>query len=140
MTPLDPADAAAQTRARLDALAKPPGSLGRLEDLAVALAAAQGRCPPTVARPHVVVFAGDHGVARAQQVSPYPPEVTGAMVATFCAGKAAVTTLARQAGAPVEVVDVGVVADVNPPTAQGVSLVRVRVAPGTADLADAHGW
>ena len=127
--------AANQTRALLDSLAKPPGSLGRLEQLAVQLAAAQGCCPPSAERPRVIVFAADHGVARAEAVTPYPPEVTGAMVRTFGSGRAAVAVLARQAGASLEVVDVGVVGLGPVEAVEGVSVVRAAVAAGTANLA-----
>lgn len=126
---------AEKTRAHLDALAKPPGSLGRLEDIAVFLADAQQAFPPTVSHPRVVVFAGDHGVARDEGVSPYPPEVTGAMIATFAAGKAAVAVLARQAGADLEVVQVGVVPDVQVQPVPGVRVLDHNVARGTQNLA-----
>jgi nicotinate-nucleotide--dimethylbenzimidazole phosphoribosyltransferase len=123
------------TRARLNALAKPPGSLGRLEDIAVFLADAQQAFPPTVRSPRVIVFAGDHGVARDEGVSPYPPEVTGAMIATFASGKAAVAVLARQAGADLEVVQVGVVPDVGVQPVPGVRVLNHNVARGTQNLA-----
>ncbi len=128
-------DPAQLTRARLDGLAKPPGSLGRLEEIAVFLAGAQRTFPPSVVSPRVVVFAGDHGVAREEGVSPYPPEVTGAMIATFAAGKAAVAVLARQAGADLEVVQVGVVPDVAVEPVPGVRVLEQNVARGTRNLA-----
>lgn len=90
-----------------NALAKPPGALGRLESLGAQLAAIAATSPPP--RPHpaaVAVFAGDHGVV-AQGVTPWPSAVTTAMVATFVAGGAAISVLARTVGATVEVVDVG---------------------------------
>ncbi|MGH3634154.1 MAG: nicotinate-nucleotide--dimethylbenzimidazole phosphoribosyltransferase, partial [Mycobacterium sp.] len=87
------ADAAAAARARQDTLTKPPGALGRLEDLSVWVASCQGRCPPRqFERIRVVVFAGDHGVA-ASGVSAYPQEVTAQMVANIEAGGAAVNAL-----------------------------------------------
>ena len=131
--PADPV-AAEAARARLNALAKPPGSLGRLEELAVALAASQGKALPTADRPQVIVFAADHGVARAQRVSPYPPEVTALMVQTFASGRAAVSALARTAGAGLEVVELGVVSPLPLSLAPGVRVVRASVAPGTRDL------
>ncbi len=83
------AGAAAAARARQDTLTKPRGALGRLEDLSVWVAACQGHCPPRqFDRARVVVFAGDHGVARSG-VSAYPPEVTAQMVANIDAGGAA---------------------------------------------------
>jgi nicotinate-nucleotide--dimethylbenzimidazole phosphoribosyltransferase len=84
-------------------LTKPPGSLGRLEELAAWLAAWQGRHPPTVARPVARVFAGNHGVA-ARAVSAYPAAVTAQMVANFQAGGAAVNQLCRSLGVNLEVV------------------------------------
>ncbi|MFF5175104.1 nicotinate-nucleotide--dimethylbenzimidazole phosphoribosyltransferase [Micromonospora sp. NPDC000089] len=105
--PLDePAMAAArdlQTR-----LTKPAGSLGALEDLSVRLAGLAGACPPPLPEPAAVaIFAGDHGV-HAQRVTPWPQEVTAQMIGNFLAGGAVVNAFARQAGASVTVVDVGV--------------------------------
>ena len=107
--PVDPA-LAVQVQTRLDGLAKPPGSLGRLEALAVRLAMIQGRLDPGVERIACYVFAGDHGI-NAEGVSAYPSEVTGAMVTTFLAGRASVNALARACGVEVRVIDVGVAAD-----------------------------
>jgi nicotinate-nucleotide--dimethylbenzimidazole phosphoribosyltransferase len=133
ITPLDPA-AVAAARERQQNLTKPPGSLGVLEDLSVQLSGLAGACPPPLPAPAAVaVFAADHGVA-AQGVSAWPQEVTVQMVANFLAGGAAVNALARQAGASVVVVDVGVAGPVPDPTpGQGV-LLRRRVRPGTGDL------
>ena len=98
------ADAA---RRALDAKTKPRGSLGRLEELAVRIAAITGELDPRPLRPVIVVAAADHGVA-AEGVSAYPQEVTRQMLANFAGGGAAVSVLAREAGARVDVVDVGV--------------------------------
>ncbi|HEY9416706.1 MAG TPA: nicotinate-nucleotide--dimethylbenzimidazole phosphoribosyltransferase, partial [Pseudonocardia sp.] len=115
-------------------LTKPVGSLGRLEELGVWLASCQGACPPRpLTRPRVVVFAGDHGVAR-HGVSAYPPEVTGQMVGNFLAGGAAVNVLAAVAGASVRVVDLAVDAE---PFPGDVSEHRVRRSSGRIDLEDA---
>lgn len=95
--------AAAAARARQATLTKPPGSLGRLEELAAWLARWQGRDMPAIDRVEVLVFAGNHGVV-AQGVSPYPPEVTAQMVANFAAGGAAINQLARVADANLRVV------------------------------------
>ncbi len=127
-------DAAARTAAaadRLDRMTTPPGSLGRVEDLAVTLAGIAGTCPPPLPEPAVVaVFAADHGV-HAQGVSPWPQEVTAQMVANFAAGGAAVNAFARAVGATVQVVDVGVAT----PLAALPGVLHRRVADGTADLA-----
>ncbi|OBF06777.1 nicotinate-nucleotide--dimethylbenzimidazole phosphoribosyltransferase [Mycobacterium sp. ACS4054] len=111
--PVSPPDAgvAAAARARQDTLTKPRGALGRLEDLSVWLASCQGHCPPRqFERARVVVFAGDHGVARSG-VSAYPPEVTAQMVANIDAGGAAINVLADIAGATVRVADLAVAGD-----------------------------
>jgi nicotinate-nucleotide--dimethylbenzimidazole phosphoribosyltransferase len=125
-----------EARMRMDALAKPPGSLGRIEVLGAWLAGCQGQSRPTAERPRVIVFAGDHGVAKAHQVTPYPAEVTPLMVRTFAAGRAAISVLAGQAGATVEVVDCGVngLPLGNIPTATRVQVVRSPIGPGTRDL------
>jgi nicotinate-nucleotide--dimethylbenzimidazole phosphoribosyltransferase len=86
------ADAMAKVRARDAVLTKPPGSLGRLEEIAEWLAAWQGRSPPAVNRPLVAIFAGNHGVA-AKGVSAYPPAVTAQMVENFRRGGAAINQL-----------------------------------------------
>ncbi len=106
--PARPLDAAATTaaRARQAQLLKPPGSLGRLEALAVWLAGCTGAERPVV-RARVVVAAADHGVA-AEGVSAYPADVTAQMVGAFVSGRAAVTALAAEAGADLRVVDAGV--------------------------------
>lgn len=127
-----PADEAAMAAARdLQArLTKPAGSLGALEDLSVRLAGLAGRCPPPLPDPATVaVFAGDHGV-HAQGVSPWPQEVTAQMVANFVAGGAVVNAFARQAGASVMVVDVGVAI----PLHGGDNLLDANVRRGTRDL------
>ncbi len=87
-------------------LTKPEGALGRLETLAVELAALQGVDQPGAQRVPVVVFAGDHGVT-AQGVSAYPAEVTVQMLHNFAGGGAAIAVLARELGLPLHVWDVG---------------------------------
>jgi len=96
------ADAAAR---RQQVLTKPPGSLGRLEELAVWLARWQGRAMPRLERVTIAVFAGNHGVA-ARGVSAYPPAVTGQMVANFARGGAAINQIAGVAGADLRVVNI----------------------------------
>jgi nicotinate-nucleotide--dimethylbenzimidazole phosphoribosyltransferase len=102
IVPLDE-DALAAARARQAQLVKPPGSLGRLEELAVWLAGCTGEERPEV-RARVVIAAAD----RDAPVSAYPAEVTRQMLATFVAGRSAVTALAQETGAEVVVVDAGV--------------------------------
>jgi nicotinate-nucleotide--dimethylbenzimidazole phosphoribosyltransferase len=103
----------AAMRSHLDNLTKPKGSLGKLEDYAVKLAAVQNRVPPRVAKKAVYVFAGDHGVVE-EGVSLYPQEVTFQMVLNFLGGGAAINALARGTGWDVYAVDAGVAADFPP--------------------------
>jgi nicotinate-nucleotide--dimethylbenzimidazole phosphoribosyltransferase len=105
-------EAAAAARRRQARLTKPPGSLGRLEELALWLAAWQGREPPRLERVRVLVFAGNHGVA-AHGVSAYPPAVTAQMVENFEAGGAAINQLCRVADARLAVIGL----DLERPTA-----------------------
>ena len=132
--PLDGA-AAADAADLHDRLTKPRGALGRLETLGFRLSAIAGTCPPPVPAPAAVaVFAGDHGVL-AQGVSPWPQEVTAQMVANFCAGGAAINVIARQTGARVVVVDVGVATILDPGLDDAHGLLCRKVRAGTADLA-----
>ena len=129
VAPPDAAAAAAAT-AHHARLTKPPGALGELEVLGARLAGIAGSDPPPVPEPATVaVFAGDHGVLAAG-VTPWPAEVTGQMVANFLAGGAAINVLARQVGAEVVVVDVGVASPLDP--APGLVLRKVRA--GTGDI------
>jgi len=127
--PLDEA-AMRSTRARQDTLTKPPGSLGRLEELSIQLAGMQADPLPSVERKAVIVMAGDHGVA-SEGVSAYPSEVTAQMVQNFLHGGAAINALARQAGARVTVVDVGVASEFGPVP----GLIQRKVMYGTRSLA-----
>jgi len=110
---LPPGDdaAAAAVAARQAQLTKPPGSLGRLEDIVAWLARWQGRAP-RLDRVDILVFAGNHGVT-AQGVSAYPAAVTAQMVANFSAGGAAINQLARQAGASLRVIALALEAPTN---------------------------
>jgi nicotinate-nucleotide--dimethylbenzimidazole phosphoribosyltransferase len=129
VTPPDTAAIAAATE-RQDRLTKPPGSLGQLEALGTRLAGISGVCPPPVPQPvAVAVFAADHGVV-ASGVTPWPQAVTTQMVANFAHGGAAINVIARQVGATVHVVDVGVASDTS--QFAGVRVHKVRA--GTADL------
>ncbi|MEW2593713.1 nicotinate-nucleotide--dimethylbenzimidazole phosphoribosyltransferase [Micromonospora aurantiaca] len=134
--PLDEA-AMAAARELQGRLTKPAGSLGALEPLSVRLAGLAGACPPPLPEPAAVaIFAGDHGV-HAQGVTPWPQEVTAQMIANFLAGGAVVNAFARQAGASVTVVDVGVATPI--PGAEsadpaGPRLVSANVRPGTRDM------
>jgi nicotinate-nucleotide--dimethylbenzimidazole phosphoribosyltransferase len=138
---LGPLDAVAMeaAAAHLDRLTKPPGSLGRLEELVIGLAGITGRPNAPVGRRWIVVAAGDHGVAR-EGVSAYPTDVTGQMVANFIAGGAAINVLAAAAGASLVVVDVGVATQIpgagrpGPDHGRGGRLLCERIADGTASM------
>ena len=129
-------ETAARARERLAGLATPPGALGRIGELGVWLAAAQGEVPP---RPlddvRLVVFAGDHGVA-AHGVSAYPAAVTEAMVRTIVSGRAGVSALAQAHGVTVSVLDVAVDADLDDVPAE-VTARKVRRGSGPIHLVDA---
>ena len=129
VAPLDRSPAA-QLQQKIDTKTKPPGSLGRLEELALQLGLIQRRPDPAVTHPHVLVCAGDHGVA-AEGVSAYPSAVTAQMVANFLAGGAAINVLARQVGAEVVVVDVGVAGELP----DAPNLYKMKVRAGTANFA-----
>lgn len=128
--PLDQ-EAMDRARARQGTLTKPPGSLGRLEDLAIRMAGWQGTERPAVDRVRIVVFAADHGVA-VEGVSAFPQEVTGEMIRNFAAGGAAISVLARQLGAQLEVVDVGAARE----TGALPGVIDRRVAGGTANFCE----
>jgi nicotinate-nucleotide--dimethylbenzimidazole phosphoribosyltransferase len=131
-TVIPPPDAAAgaAARQRQAELTKPPGSLGRLEDLAVRLAGIQGRAQPACTAAVVLLFAADHGVC-VHGVSPCLPAVTAQQTANFAQGGGAVGVLARCIGAALEVIDVGVAGDLP----ERPRLVRRRIRNGTRDLA-----
>ncbi|MSZ77984.1 MAG: nicotinate-nucleotide--dimethylbenzimidazole phosphoribosyltransferase, partial [Actinobacteria bacterium] len=129
-------DARAAATSRLAALATPPGALGRLGDLAIWLSATQGHVPPRpLDRVRLVIFAGDHGVAR-HGVSAYPPEITAAMVRTFVAGRAGVSALAAAHEVSVRVLDLGVDDDLDGVPAE-VQAHKIRRGSGAIHLEDA---
>ncbi len=117
-------------RQRQSQLTKPTGSLGVLEELSIQIAGITGKLNPGLARKAVIVMAADHGVA-SEGVSAYPAEVTYQMVLNFLRGGAAINVLARQAGARVTVVDIGVATDF----AEAPGLVGRKIAHGTHNLA-----
>jgi nicotinate-nucleotide--dimethylbenzimidazole phosphoribosyltransferase len=128
--PILPVDRSLESALRkaIDGKAKPPGSLGRIEDLAVTLALIQGRMDPKVERAQLLVFAGDHGLNE-EGVSAYPSAVTALMVATFLAGRASVNAFAKAANVEIKIVDAGVAADLlaHP------DLIQAKIRRGTAN-------
>lgn len=110
-------------------LTKPPGALGRLEEIAIRLAALQNRARPCLDKISITVFAADHGVV-AEGVSAFPQSVTAAMVANFARGGAAISVLARQLNAGLEVVNLGTVDALD--ALAGV--ISTRLGPGTANF------
>jgi nicotinate-nucleotide--dimethylbenzimidazole phosphoribosyltransferase len=117
-----------RVRARLDSLTKPPGSLGRLEDIAVRFALIRGEEMPSPARKGMFIFCADHGVVE-EGVSPFPQSVTRQMARNFVDGGAAINVLCRRLGIRPEIVDVGIAG----PPIPGVR--DKKVAPGTRNLA-----
>ena len=113
--------------ARMDALLKPPGSLGRLEELGIKLAGIQGVEKPVADSKLSLVYAGDHGVT-SEGVSASPQVVSAIMTRAFCAGKAGINVLAGKAGAVLKVIDVGVATPYEEP--EGLIVRRVRKGTG----------
>jgi nicotinate-nucleotide--dimethylbenzimidazole phosphoribosyltransferase len=131
LNPCKPIDAQAveQAQARQQQLTKPAGSLGRLESVAVQLAGLQGQVKPSLDQLWIAIFAGDHGVV-AEGVSAFPQEVTGQMLHNFVSGGAAISVLARQLGASLEVVDLGTVT----PSLSLPGVRHLNIGPGTANF------
>ena len=132
ITQIKPLDQSAMqaARSRQNELTKPPGSLGRLEELSIQVAGICANPRPKLELKVVLVMAGDHGVV-AEGVSAYPQEVTPQMVANFLHGGAAINVLSRHVGARVVVVDMGVAADIPPHP----DLITRKVAYGTQNIA-----
>lgn len=127
-----PEDSLARAQSHLDSLTKPPGSLGRLEELGRRYAAIKGTDSPRVEKKTIFVFAADHGVT-AEGVSAYPAAVTPQMVLNFLNGGAAINVLTRHVGAEVVVVDIGVDHDFGDQS----GLIDRKIARGTQNMA--HG-
>lgn len=127
--PLDEG-AMAKAQERQDVLTKPQGSLGRLEELSIQLAGIQGKPIPQIRHKAIITMAGDHGVV-AEKVGNWPQEVTAQMVYNFLGGGAGINVVARQVGARVVVVDMGVATELKP----SPELLSRKVAQGTRNMA-----
>ena len=129
----EPDDAlGARLQKLIDQKTKPLGALGRIEELALRIGLVQGTTSPRVESPTLIVFAADHGAAKAG-VSAYPQDVTWQMVENFLAGGAAINVFARRFGWQLKIVDAGVAHDFDPRN----GLVDAKIAPGTANYLDA---
>ncbi len=124
----------AQAKERLDQLIMPHWALGRLMDLALDLAGICGTLHPSIKRKTIVVMAGDHGITNAG-ISLFPKEVTVEMIRGFVNGVAGINVLAKQAGANVKVVDMGVAGDLSDLSENGNVLDR-KIAAGTRNFAE----
>ncbi len=118
-----------ECQTHLDSLTKPPGSLGRLEDIALQIAGISGKARPSINHKVVLVMAGDHKVVE-EGVSAYPSEVTVQMVYNFLQGGAAINVLANHIGSKVLVADVGIAEDVSHP-----DLIKRNVKRGSNNIA-----
>ncbi len=125
---------AARVQRAIDGKTKPPGSLGRIEALALQMALAQGTDRPTADPARLFIFAGDHGLVE-EGVSAWPQDVTALMVANFLSGGAAANVFARSAGCGVTVVDAGVAGDPPSGLSDDPTLVRFGIRRGTRNAA-----
>jgi nicotinate-nucleotide--dimethylbenzimidazole phosphoribosyltransferase len=126
--PLDKA-AMDEARTRQDQLTKPAGSLGRLEEISIQIAGIQGKASPVIKNKAMITMAGDHGVVD-EKVGNWPREVTAQMVENFLHGGAGINVLARQAGARIVFVDMGVASDLKPDK----QLIVKKVGYGTKNM------
>lgn len=126
--PLDK-EAMAEAQSWQNTLTKPPGSLGRLEELSIQLAGIQGKPIPQINNKAIIVMAGDHGVV-AENIGNWPQEVTAQMVYNFLNGGAGINVIAYQAGARVIVVDIGVASNLNP----NPQLISRKIDRGTQNI------
>lgn len=130
MTTITDTDLQTSLQYKIDNKTKPVGALGRLEEVALQIGLIQGRVSPRISHPHIVVFAGDHGIAATGLVNPYPQAVTAQMVLNFIAGGAAINVFCRQQDMGLTVVDAGVNFDF-PADIPSQRLIRAKIGYGT---------
>ncbi len=121
---------------RIDNKTKPIGALGQLEEIALRVGLLQCTTRPAVRQPHIVVFAGDHGISATGLVNPYPQAVTAQMVLNFIRGGAAINVFCRQNGLGLTVVDAGVNFDFGPE--QAGDLVSKKIGFGTHNYLEGY--
>jgi len=119
-----------QLQQLIDQKTKPVGALGVLEQIALQAGLIQQTTQPSVINPHILVFAGDHGIARTGLVNPYPPEVTAQMVLNFISGGAAINVFCRQHRIALQVIDAGIQREVAP---ESPGFIVARMGYGTAN-------
>lgn len=118
-----------QLQQKINNKTKPPGALGMLEELALKIGLIQNSLSPTINKPHIVVFAGDHGIAATGKVNPYPQAVTAQMVLNFVNSGAAINVFTKQHKIGLTVVDAGVNFDFD----TSLPIVHAKINHGTAD-------
>jgi nicotinate-nucleotide--dimethylbenzimidazole phosphoribosyltransferase len=116
---------------KINCKTKPVGALGMLEDIALQVGIIQNTLTPAITKPHIVVFAADHGIAATGTVNPYPQAVTAQMVLNFANGGAAINVFCKQNNIGLTVVDAGVNTDFDP----ALKIAHVKIAKGTANYA-----
>lgn len=118
-----------QLQQLIDEKTKPVGALGVLEQIALQAGLIQHTTKPSIIKPHILVFAADHGIARTGLVNPYPPDVTAQMVLNFINGGAAINVFCRQYQIALQVIDAGVQSDV---AAETSTFIVAKMGYGTA--------
>lgn len=130
MSTMSDVDLRKELQYKIDNKTKPLGSLGRLEEVALRVGLIQGSVRPQIDHPHIVVFAGDHGIAATGLVNPFPQAVTAQMVLNFISGGAAINVFCRQQELGLTVVDAGVNFDF-PADIPSEKLIRAKIGYGT---------